>query len=57
MNRKRTNLDRAEADYLYANVLLEFNKYNSFQTLSIPERNDLISKKEVLHIAILNRKR
>ncbi len=44
MSRKRTNLDTAEAEYLYANVLLEFNKYESFQTLSIPERNGLIDK-------------
>ena len=44
MSRKRTNLDTAEAEYLYANVLVEFNKYDSFQELSIPERNDLVDK-------------
>ena len=44
MSRKRTNLDRAEADYLYATTLLEFNKYEQLQNLSIPERNSLIDK-------------
>lgn len=44
MGRKRTNLDTTEAEYLYANVLVEFNKYDSFEGLSIPERNDLIDK-------------
>ena len=44
MSRKRTNLDTAEAEYLYANVLLEFNKFEIFKTLSIPKRNDLIDK-------------
>ena len=44
MSRKRTNLDTAEAEYLYANVLVEFNNYDLFQGLSIPERNDLIDK-------------
>jgi len=44
MSRKRTNLDRAEADYLYAATLLEFSRNNLFQDLSIPERNSLIDK-------------
>ena len=42
MSRKRTNLDTAEAEYLYANTLVEFSKYKSFQKLSIPERNNLV---------------
>ncbi len=44
MSRKRTNLDTAEAEYLYANVLVEFSKYESFQDLAIPERNNLVDK-------------
>jgi len=42
MSRKRTNLDTAEAEFLYANTLVEFSKYKSFQELSIPERNILV---------------
>ena len=44
MNRKRTNLDSAEADFLYSNTLVEFNKYDSFKDLIIPERNNLIDE-------------
>jgi hypothetical protein len=44
MSRKRTNLDTAEAEFLYANVLVELNKKEAFQKLSIPERNNLVDK-------------
>ncbi len=44
MKRKRTNLDTAEANYLYAQVLVEFNSYEKFKNLSIPERNNLIDE-------------
>ena len=44
MERKRTNLDTAEAEFLYANSLVEFNKYENFQKLSIPERNNLVDE-------------
>jgi len=44
MSRKRTNLDTAEAEYLYANVLVEFSKSELFQKLSIPERNNLVDE-------------
>ncbi len=40
--RKRTKLDTIEANYIYAKVLLAFNKINGFSDLSIPERNSLI---------------
>jgi len=42
MNRKRTNLDTSEAEFLYAHSLVEFNKHKKFQELSIPERNNLV---------------
>ena len=44
MKRKRTNLDKAEAEYLYANVLLEFSKYDTFKDLSILEKNNIIDQ-------------
>lgn len=44
MSRKRTNLDSAEAEFLYSNTLLEFNKYDSFKDLIIPERKNLIDE-------------
>jgi len=42
MKRKRNNLDTAEANYLYAQVLVGLNKYVKFKNLSIPERNNFI---------------
>ncbi len=44
MSRKKTNLDTLEAEYLYANVLVEYSKYESFQELSILERNNWVDK-------------
>jgi hypothetical protein len=34
--KKETNLDTAEAEFLYANTLVELNKDKDFQKLSIP---------------------
>ena len=42
MKRKRNNLDTAEANFLYAHVLIELNKYDKFRNLSILERNNII---------------
>ena len=42
MQRKRNNLDTAEANFLYAHVLIELNKYDKFRNLSILERNNII---------------
>jgi hypothetical protein len=40
--RKRTNLDTAEANYIYAKVLIALNKTEKFANLSLPERNKVI---------------
>jgi len=44
LKRKRNNLDKAEAEFLYANVLTECNKYKVFENLSVTEKNNLIDK-------------
>jgi len=44
MNRKRTNLDTSEANYIYAHVLLELNKYQKFNDLFVTERNKLVDE-------------
>ncbi len=42
--RKRNNLDTAEANYVYAKLLLGLNKTEVFEKLSLPERNGIIDK-------------
>jgi hypothetical protein len=42
LSRKRTKLDTIEANYIYAKVLLAFNKLKGFSDLPIPVRNSLI---------------
>ncbi len=44
MSRKRTNLDTSEANYIYAHVLLELNKYEKFKDLFVTERNKLVDE-------------
>ncbi len=44
MKRKRTNLDTSEANYIYAHVLLELNKYDEFKNIFVTERNKLIDE-------------
>jgi len=44
MSRKRTNLDTSEANYIYAHVLLELNKYGKFKDLFVTERNKLVDE-------------
>ncbi len=55
MQRKRNNLDTAEANYLYAHVLIEFNKYDKFRNLSILEKNNLIDDICLKSIDIANK--
>jgi hypothetical protein len=40
--RKRNRLDTAEANYVYAKLLIGLNKTKRFETLSLPERNKTI---------------
>ncbi len=40
--RKRNNLDTAEANYIYAKLLIGLNKTKRFEKLSLPERNKAI---------------
>jgi hypothetical protein len=42
--RKRTNLDTSEANYLYASVLLKFNKNEKLRDLPIIVKNKLIDE-------------
>ena len=42
--RKRTNLDTSEANFLYAKVLLRFNKNEKLKDLPIPIKNKLIDE-------------
>ncbi len=42
--RKRNNLDTSEANYLYAAVLLRFNKNEKLKDLPIPVKNKLIDE-------------
>ncbi len=42
--RKRNNLDTSEANYLYAAILLRFNKNEKLRDLPIPVKNRLIDE-------------
>ncbi len=42
--RQRTNLDTSEANFVYARVLLELNKYDKFQNLFVTDRNKIIDE-------------
>ncbi len=42
--RKRNNLDTSEANYLYAKVLLLFNRREKLKDLPIPVKNKLIDE-------------
>ncbi len=42
--RKRNNLDTAEANFIYAKLLIGLNKSQKFQLLSLPARNKLIDE-------------
>ncbi len=42
--RKRNNLDTAEANYIYAKLLIGLNKTKRFEELSLPERNKTIDE-------------
>lgn len=57
MSRKRTNLDTSEANYIYAHVLLELNKYEKFKDLFLTERNKLVDEicLEVIEMANNNK--
>jgi hypothetical protein len=55
MKRKRNNLDTAESNFLYAQVLVELNKNEKFKNLSILERNNLIDEVCLKCIDIANK--
>jgi len=44
VERKRNNLDTAEANFIYSRVLIETNKLKNFSNLFITERNKIIDK-------------
>lgn len=52
--RKRNNLDVAEANFLYAQVLVELSKNEGFVSLSILKRNSLIDEVCIKCINIAN---